>query len=77
MTDPAEVTRRLRRLAAASDLATAHRLATKVDLSAAAVERRLRTQSRLRDACGDVRERAPAGVARARERSLAARPGGG
>jgi len=49
--DPAEVTARLLRLAAVSDLTAARRLDAKVDLSPAAVTRRLRTQSRLRDAC--------------------------
>lgn len=48
---PAAVGERLRRAAALSDLATARRLATKVDMSAAAVTRRLRRQSMLRDAC--------------------------
>ncbi len=47
----AEVTARLRRLAELSDLTASRRLDAKVDLSPAAVTRRLRTQSRLRDAC--------------------------
>lgn len=51
MNDAATVTERLRRLAAASDLSSGRRLATKVDLSSDGIVRRLRTQSRLRDAC--------------------------
>ncbi len=49
--DPAAVTARLTALAAASDLERSRRLSTKVDLSPAAVTRRLRVQSRLRAAC--------------------------
>lgn len=48
---PREVGERLRRMSALSDLATHKRLETKVDMSAAAVSRRLRKQSMLRSAC--------------------------
>lgn len=45
------ITSRLREVGRRSDLATSRRLAAKIDSSATAVTRRLRTQSRLRDAC--------------------------
>jgi hypothetical protein len=48
---PEAVTRRLREMSERSDLAAARRLATKVDMTAAAVTRRPRIQARLRDAC--------------------------
>jgi hypothetical protein len=45
------VTRRLREMRDRSDLSADRRLATKVDMSPAAVTRRLRVQSALRAAC--------------------------
>jgi hypothetical protein len=45
------VTRRLREMSERSDLTAARRLATKVDMSPAAVTRRLRVQAALRAAC--------------------------
>jgi hypothetical protein len=48
---PGAVSQRLRESSEQSDLTAASRLATKVDMSAAAVTRRLRAQSALRDAC--------------------------
>jgi hypothetical protein len=48
---PGAVTARLREASERSDLARSRRLATKVDMSPAAVTRRLGTQSALRDAC--------------------------
>jgi hypothetical protein len=48
---PEAVTRRLREMSVRSDLVADRRLATKVDMGAAAVTRRLGTQARLRDAC--------------------------
>jgi hypothetical protein len=48
---PRDVTARLRAMSAASDLHSDRRLAHKVPMSAAAVTRRLRVQSELRDAC--------------------------
>jgi hypothetical protein len=48
---PEAVTGRLREMSERSDLRAAHRLATKVDMSAPAVTRRLRVQAALRDAC--------------------------
>lgn len=48
---PEAVPRRLREMSERSDLAAARRLATKVDMAATAVTRRLRTQAGLRDAC--------------------------
>ena len=45
------VTRRLREMSGRSDLSAARRLATKVDMSPAAVTRRLRVQAALREAC--------------------------
>jgi hypothetical protein len=45
------VTLRLREASARSDLTASRRLAAKVDMSAAGITRRLRTQSALRDAC--------------------------
>ncbi len=45
------VTARLREMSRRSDLRTRQRLATKVDLSAAGVTRRLRRLSELRDCC--------------------------
>lgn len=48
---PRDVGDRLRRTSALSDLTTARRLATKVDMSPDAVTRRLTKQSMLRDSC--------------------------
>jgi hypothetical protein len=48
---PEAVTRRLKEVAARSDLSADRRLATKIDMSAEAVTRRLRLQAALRDAC--------------------------
>lgn len=48
---PQEVTRRLRDLSELSVLRVANRLDGKVDLSVAAVERRLRRQAMLTSAC--------------------------
>lgn len=48
---PGAVTRRLREMSERSDLAAARRMATKVDMSAAGVTRRLRVQAALRAAC--------------------------
>ena len=48
---PRAVGQRLREASEQSDLTATRRLATKVDMSAAAITRRLRTQSALRDAC--------------------------
>ena len=48
---PGAVSQRLRESSEQSDLTATRRLATKVDMSAAAVTRRLCTQSALRDAC--------------------------
>lgn len=45
------VSQRLREACEQSDLIAAHRLWTKVSMAPAAVTRRLRTQSALRDAC--------------------------
>jgi hypothetical protein len=45
------VTRRLREMSRRSDLSASRRLATRVDMSPAAVTRRLRVQAALRDAC--------------------------
>ena len=49
--DAASVTRRLQRMGRLSDLRVERRLLAKVDYSAAAVTRRLRTVSSLRAAC--------------------------
>jgi hypothetical protein len=62
---PEAVTRRLREMSARSDLAAARRLATKVDMAAAAVTRRLRIQARLRDACLAWGRSRPSGSGRA------------
>jgi hypothetical protein len=48
---PRAITNRLREASALSDLTASRRLLTKVDMTAAAVTRRLRLQSALRDAC--------------------------
>lgn len=48
---PAAVAGRLRAMGQASSLLTRDRLATKIDMSPAAVRARLLTQARLRDAC--------------------------
>jgi hypothetical protein len=59
---PGAVTGRLREMSDRSDLAAARRLATKVDMSPAAVTRRLRVQAALRAAClawGRARPAAP------------------
>jgi hypothetical protein len=59
---PGAVTGRLREMSDRSDLTAARRLATKVDMSPAAVTRRLRVQAALRAAClawGRARPAAP------------------
>jgi hypothetical protein len=48
---PEAVTQRLREASERSDLTAGRRLATKIDMSAEAVTRRLRIQAALRDAC--------------------------
>jgi hypothetical protein len=48
---PDAVTERRRAASRRSDLAAARRLATKVDMSAAGITRRLGVQSALREAC--------------------------
>ena len=55
------VTRRLREMSRRSDLSAARRLATKVDMSPAAVTRRLRVQAALREACLTWGRRRPPG----------------
>lgn len=57
------VSQRLRESSEQSDLTATRRLATKVDMSAAAVTRRLLTQSALRDACLAWGRRPPASTA--------------
>jgi hypothetical protein len=57
------VTRRLREMRDRSDLSADRRLATKVDMSPAAVTRRLRVQSALRAACLAWGRARPAGPA--------------
>ncbi len=49
--EPARVTARLREQSASSDLRSDRRLATKVEMSAEAITRRLQRVSALRDAC--------------------------
>ena len=60
---PDAVGERLRRMSALSNLATNRRLDTKIDMSAAAVTRRLKAQSMLRRACLRFAARGEAAVA--------------
>jgi hypothetical protein len=55
--DPEIVSRRLSRLAELADLRTAHRLDGKIDYSADAVTRRLRSQAALSALCRQLARR--------------------